>query len=199
MKSVASLAMLLATVALSCTEPALGAASSERGEARIDPRSIPLIDQAGRRFTLDDLRGAPTLVTFVATRCTDACPIATALYSRLEARLKRSGMRVSLLEVTLDPDYDTPFIMARYAQTFTAGSTRWHLVSGRLSDVRALMYAFGVRAEKNRKGIPEVHSSFVYLIDPGGRLAKTFLLSTNLVDEVLHGLRAVVAYRRPAP
>jgi|GEM_PF-819506 len=174
---------------LACTVRVVGA--REDG-----PWAIPLSDQHGVRFTLGSLRGSPALVTFVATRCTDACPIATVLFSRLNDRLHRSRIRATLIEVTLDPEHDTPFVMQQYAYSSGAGSADWRLASGPPSNVRALMRSFGVTAVKGRDGVPDVHSSFVYVLDKKGRLTRTFLLSTNFVDEALRGLEAVVAERK---
>jgi cytochrome oxidase Cu insertion factor (SCO1/SenC/PrrC family) len=161
-----------------------------------DPRTIPLVDQHGVRFTLGDLHGLPVLVTFVATRCTDACPIATAMFSRLDERLHRKRVAATLVEVTLDPAYDTPFVMQQYASTYFAGASDWRLASGTPANVHALMRAFHVTAVKGRDGIPDVHSSFVYIFDSQGKQSRTLLLSTNLVDDALRALKPAVAYRK---
>ena len=174
---------------LACSARVLGAREE-------DPRAIPLVDQHGVRFKLNDLRGSPVLVTFVATRCSDACPIATAMYSRLNERLRHARVTATLVEVTLDPLYDTPFVMQQYANTYSAGSGSWRLASGSPADVRALMRAFGVSAVKGPDGVPDVHSSFVYFLDARGKRSRTLLLSTNLVDDALRALRPAVASRR---
>ena len=49
------------------------------------PAQLRLIDQRGQPFSLADLAGRPTLVTFVATRCTDACPIVNGVFGSLGA------------------------------------------------------------------------------------------------------------------
>jgi len=173
---------------LACTVRVVGA--REEG-----PWAIPLSDQHGVRFTLGSLRGSPALVTFVATRCTDACPIATALFSKLKDRLHQRGVHATLVEVTLDPEHDTPFVMQRYASSFGANSADWRLASGSQAAVRSLMRAFHVTAVKDGRGIPEVHSSFVYVFDKQGKLSRTMLLSTNFVDEAMRALATAVAER----
>ena len=70
--------LLAAALAMSCFTTTLASAPP-------DTRSIPLIDQRGKPFRLADLHGRPTLVTFVATRCSDACPIANVAFARLRA------------------------------------------------------------------------------------------------------------------
>jgi protein SCO1 len=168
--------------------------TSRPADARTDVAHTVLVDQSGSSFRITDLAGRPVVVTFVATRCTDACPIANAMFSRLQARLARDHTRAMLLTVTLDPAYDSPFVMARAAHQFDANPHTWRFVSGSNADVRSLMAAFGVTATPDRHGVPEEHSSFVYVLDGHGRLARSLLLSTNLADEVatlLHGPHAV--------
>ena len=79
--------------------------------------------------------------------------------------------------------------MARFAREYAADARSWRLASGAAHDVRAVMGAFGVVARPDRKGIPEEHTSFVYVLDSRGHLARTLLLSTNVVEEAEHVLR----------
>ncbi|MEO6991879.1 MAG: SCO family protein [Candidatus Baltobacteraceae bacterium] len=155
-----------------------------------DPRTLALVDQHGKRFRIVDLAGHPVAITFVATRCTDACPIASAMFSRLQARLRRDGTKATLLTVTLDPGFDSPFVMARYAREWDADARTWRFVSGDPKAIGAMMRALGVVAVKGKDGIPDEHSSFVYVLDARGRLTRTFMLSTNSVEDVARALRS---------
>jgi cytochrome oxidase Cu insertion factor (SCO1/SenC/PrrC family) len=163
-----------------------------RGE---DPRHLRLVDQRGSVFTLAEMRGQPTFITFVATRCTDACPIAIAAFARLARRIDGAHAHARLLTITLDPDYDTPFVMARLARTLRADPRRWRFASGDRASVYALMHAFGVVTQADAKGVPDVHSTFVYLLDRRARLARMFLLSEGFENEALRSVRLLVAVR----
>ncbi|HVA38853.1 MAG TPA: SCO family protein [Candidatus Dormibacteraeota bacterium] len=154
------------------------------------PASAALVDQTGRSFTLASLRGRPVVLTFVATRCTDACPVAEAAFLALQSRLPAARAGALLLTITLDPAYDTPFVMARTAQAIGADPRRWRFASGRPRDVAAVMRAFGVAAERGRDGVPELHSTLIYVLDRRGAVAKRLLLSTNTVSEVVRALSA---------
>lgn len=154
-----------------------------------------LVDQSGSKFRIADLAGEPTIITFVATRCTDACPIADAMFSRLQTRLAHDRTHVMLLTITLDPTYDSPFVMARTAHQYGSNPRTWRFVSGTVGNVRGVMSAFGVVATPDKHGVPEVHSSFVYVLDSHQRLARTLLLSSNLPDDVAGLLRGPHAVR----
>jgi protein SCO1 len=167
------------TLVLLCTALARGAQ---------DPRTIPLLDQRGTPFTLADLRGRPVAVTFVASRCTDVCPISNAAFASLARKLARDGKAAVLVTITLDPRYDTPFVMSQLAREMDADPKRWLLASGSQANVTALMHAFGIVVRADKAGIPDEHSSFVYVLDRHGRLQRTLLLSNHLVDDASHAL-----------
>lgn len=153
-----------------------------------DVRAIPLVDQTGSAFRILDLRGRPALVTFVATRCTDACPIANVAFDRLRARLRHDRIDARLVTITLDPAYDTPFVMGRLARSLHADPNDWVFASGRPADVQRLMRSLGVVAVTGKSGIPDQHSTFVYVLDPRARLARSLLLSANLAQEAERAL-----------
>ncbi len=170
-----------------CLLLACAPACAARAAGSVDPRTIPLVDQRGTPFRLADLRGHPTFVTFVASRCTDACPIANAEFALLAQRFSR-GRSAQLVTITLDPEYDTPFVMASIASHFRASPRVWRFASGRSGDVRRLMRSFGIITQSGRSGVPEVHSTFVFLLDPRVRVARTLLLSTAFVHDALAAL-----------
>jgi protein SCO1/2 len=153
-----------------------------------DPSSVRLIDQQGEAFTLASLRGHPTIVTFVATRCRDACPISNAVFSALATRFERERIAATLVTFTLDPQYDTPFVMSRTAEQFGARAPRWRFAAGKPEEMRTLMAFFGVQAQAADND--DLHSNGIYILDAQGRLLRSTLLSTNAVEEIDRYLQA---------
>jgi cytochrome oxidase Cu insertion factor (SCO1/SenC/PrrC family) len=169
-------------LAIACGAPA--AAGVPR-----DVRDVPLVDQSGATFTLRGLN-RPTAVIFIASRCTDACPIAEALFARLAEKLRRAHLDARLLTVTLEPDYDRPIVMARRAQAFHADPARWRWASGAPAGVRRVLDAFNVARLDGK-----FHGTFAYVLDAHALPAKLVLLSTAADDELLNDLRAAGARR----
>jgi cytochrome oxidase Cu insertion factor (SCO1/SenC/PrrC family) len=163
------------------------------GAADGDPRAIPLVDQRGATFRLMDLAGEPAVLTFVAARCTDACPIANAVFARMARQLRRDRFDARLVTVTLDPAHDTPAVMARLARSFAARTTAWRFASGRPADIRRLMDSLGVDVEPDAHGIPDSHTTFVYVLDRDVRLKRTLLLTAALARDVEDVLRKPAA------
>ena len=59
------------------------------------------------------------------TRCQDPrmCPLISAKFNALQHRI--GTRKVHLVEVTLDPSYDRPAVLTRYAKAFGADPARW--------------------------------------------------------------------------
>lgn len=80
-----------------------------------------LTDHTGKVRTLADYRGKVVVVFFGFTHCPDVCP--TTLVEIAEA-LKLLGARaeqVQVLFITVDPERDTPEMLARYVPAFNPG------------------------------------------------------------------------------
>jgi cytochrome oxidase Cu insertion factor (SCO1/SenC/PrrC family) len=153
------------------------------------PTAIPIVDQRGNTFSLAALPQRFVAVTFVASRCADACPVANALFAKLQKRIIRSCRSLALVTLTLDPGFDTPFVMSTLGTSFNADPAVWRLASGRPADVRSLMHAFGVTVQPDAKGIPDEHTSAVYILDAKRKLRTILLLSTSLSDDVFAATR----------
>jgi protein SCO1/2 len=110
---------------------------------------VPLIDQDGRRISLRT-GTRPTIVSFAYTRCPDPtmCSLVTAKFVALQRSLR--GTDIRLLEITLDPAYDRPAILHRYAAAVGARRERWSFATGRPSDVLALAGRFGIVFDRTR-------------------------------------------------
>lgn len=144
-----------------------------------------LVDQTGRHFAFDSLRGTPLVVAFVAAHCTDACPLVNAQLAQAAAQLRERRAKVRMLTITLDPEHDPPAVMRDLARRFDADPKSWIFASGAASDVHRVMNAFGVVAEQGPHGYAETHSTFVYLLDANGRVRARLLASTVLASDIV--------------
>ena len=150
------------------------------------PNSQAVVDQRGRAFTLEALRGAPTVVTFISAHCSDACPLVDAQIAvTARATLPRN---VHYASITLDPERDTRGDMKHLANAFDANPAQWSFVTGNPRAIHAIMKRFGVAPRRDRDGYATAHTTFVYVLDRKGRLAATLMpsktLSSALATEV---------------
>src|ERR1700737_206769 len=92
-----------------------------------------LTDQTGATFSSHDLAGRVTLLDFVYTHCTDACPLLSATFQQAQRKLsdeKLLGSRVVLVSLSVDPLHDTPSVLAEYGERFKADANGWKLLTG---------------------------------------------------------------------
>lgn len=148
-----------------------------------------MLDQRGRSFTLDSLRGRPLAITFVAAHCTDACPLINAQFADAAQRIARANLGARLLTVTLDPENDSPADMREIAKRFNADPRYWLVAGGKTSDIHAIMRRFGVISVEGKRGYHDEHTTYVYVLDSSGTLAQTLLASSALSDAVVGALR----------
>jgi len=133
----AALAALLAC-------PALAAPPGSPWGASYFP-DVALTTHDGRtvRFYSDLVRGKHVVVSFLYTRCTRICGLATANLARVQRELgERVGKDIQLYSVSLDPEHDTPERLRAYAAAFRA-RPGWTFLTGRAEDVAALRKKFG--------------------------------------------------------
>ncbi len=142
-------------------------------------------------FTLADLRGRLTAVTFVFTRCPmpEFCPMMVKRFQQLQREVEREpALRdVRLVSVTLDPAFDTPTVLDAYATAMGAHPERWRFVTGEPSAVAQLRKAFSIHVEKN--GVLLDHTLATAIVDAQGRVAEIWRGNGWKVSDVLDVLR----------
>jgi protein SCO1 len=139
-----------------------------------------LLDQRSAPFSLATFRGHSVAVTFVSAQCTDACPLIDAQIAQAALEAKRRGSSMRFVTLTLDPQRDGVAQMRTLARTFGADPTYWRLATGSVVAITSLMRAFGVQTQNDARGYPQAHTTFVYILDAHGRLARTLLPSSHL-------------------
>lgn len=146
-----------------------------------EPRALPefrLVDHRGQPFGRKQLEGHTSLLFFGFTHCPDICP--ATLQQLAVARRQLRGQGDALPEIVLisvDPERDTPEVMARYVEHFGQGVTG---LTGRPEDLHALATPLGIHFEKTPAAEGSAddytvsHSAAVLVIDPQARLAAIF-------------------------
>jgi protein SCO1/2 len=81
-------------------------------------KSLALTDHTGRARSLADWSGKVVVLFFGFTQCPDVCPTTLATMADVMKRLGTDADRVQGLFVTLDPERDTPAVLAPYVTAF---------------------------------------------------------------------------------
>lgn len=160
---------------------AIDNASFDPAEAGALPASYPrlgqappvfsLVDQDGRAFRSDDLKGHVTLFTFAFAHCHAVCP---AIVQTMRSTAAKLGDRApDMVVLTLDPWRDTPSRLAQmHADWQMPGAVR--VLSGNVDDVTRTLDGFNVPWKRDEATGDVVHPALVYAIDAEGRIAYGF-------------------------
>ncbi len=153
-----------------------------------------LIDHRGNAVTDQDYRGSWPLIFFGYTHCPDVCPTTLGVVGLVMDELGEDAARVQPLFITVDPERDTPEIMADYVAAF---HPRIIGLSGSAEQVAAAAhshrayYAKAPVEEGAEIGVTEYamdHSAYLYLMDPDGVYVHVFS-PTDSADEIAAGIR----------
>ncbi len=120
------------------------------------------------------LRGHWSLVFFGYTQCPDVCPGTLGMLAEALRGLP-AGQRPQVLFISVDPDRDTPELLAQYVPSFDPA---FRGAAGQDEDLAALVRHLGVHYERHSPGAAGQytvdHTASVFLIDPGVRLKALF-------------------------
>ncbi len=146
-----------------------------------------LTDQTGARVRLSDFRGQPVAVTFIYTRCpiAAACPLTTAKFSKVDAVMSQKGYG-ELLTLTLDPEHDTPQVLADYAKKAGANPKRWKFLTGDPKDVAEVASRFGILYYPDQGQL--VHGQGIAVIDPKGKLSTIYYGNEWLPEHIVRDM-----------
>jgi protein SCO1/2 len=138
-----------------------------------------LLDQNGRKFDRSALNGHVWVADFVYTTCQGPCP---RMSSHMRAMQKATGAGVKLVSFTVDPDNDTPAVLAAYAERFGAESSRWSFLTGDKEVLNSL------DRDTFKLGTIDAgmdHSTRFVLIDKKGRIRGYYgIAEGNPVDKI---------------
>ena len=158
--------------------------------ACVQPKPLPILGQVppfqltaqtGQPFDSQALDGHIWVADFIYTTCNGPCPMMSSRMRRVQISTAKTP-DVTLVSFTVDPQHDTPPVLAAYAKHFTADPARWHFLTGeprRLNDL-------GLNTFKlNSVDGSLIHSTRFVLVD-GARRIRGYYTDT---PELLHDIR----------
>lgn len=164
-----------------------------------------LVDQSGHSFSREDLLASEKtwIVGFVFTSCPSTCPAVSRAMLMFQEQIERSKLsdRVGLITVTVDPQTDTPEVLANYADEIGADLDNWWFLTGDKSDIEALVVggfklAVGEREDKDKDEAPGVydiaHSTKLALVDRFGNIRGYYSIDEDGLAELYHRTLRVI-------
>jgi len=162
--------------------------------ACLQPKPLPLMSEAPR-FQLTTQDGAPFdsksltghvwVADFVYTTCTGPCPMMSSQMHQLQA-LTAETPDVKLVSITVDPQHDTPPVLAEYAKHFKYDPARWVFLTGD----QATLNTAGLGFKLNSVDGSTTHSTRFVLVDRRQQIRGYYLTSDDgFLHRLLHDIR----------
>ncbi len=155
-------------------------------------KELSLNGHDGKPRTLADFRGKAVVLFFGYTHCPDICPTTLADVAGVVKKLGKDASRVQVLFVTLDPERDTPEVLAKYVPAFDPAFLG---LSGDAAATQRAAKEFKIFYEKRPGSAPGAytvdHSGQSYVIDPQGRL-RLFVRHERIAQDLAEDLRALL-------
>jgi protein SCO1 len=169
---------LLAVDMRSRAEEPLPPFPGERIRTRIMPPSFRLVDQMEREVGLEDLRGRVVLLTGVYALCGTTCPEILIETRRLLDTLPAAARaRVTVIAMSLNPEYETTAIMAAMAAGYGFQHPEFRYLNGEPEMMHRILEQLQFARVKNvRTGVID-HANLLMLIDARGEIAYRFNLN----------------------
>ncbi|MBP6218970.1 MAG: SCO family protein [Oligoflexales bacterium] len=121
-----------------------------------------LKNQDDTPYSLKDLQGKVSIADFFFTRCMGPCPKMSVAMKQVQDGLLSSPPNVRLISISMDPSYDQPAVLKKYAEKYEAIPARWSFLTGDKQEVvRLATQTFKLAAGEE----PDLHSTRFVLID----------------------------------
>ncbi len=139
-----------------------------------------LTERSGKNITNQDLAGKIWVADFVYTTCPGPCPLVTANMAKIQTATAHDP-HVQLVTFTVDPQTDTPGVLAAYADKYGADPNRWWFLTGPEKPLYDLIQnGFYQVVQDNRGKPPEegqfvvTHSTYFMLVDANGYVRSSY-------------------------
>lgn len=150
-----------------------------------------LTGQDGKPHSLADYQGKAVALFFGYTHCPDICPTTMLEYQQVMKLLGKDADRVQVLFVSIDPQRDTPPVLAGYVPFF---DKRFMGLTGSPAQVQAVASQYKIVAQRQARkdgGYTMDHSAGSYLFDTRGQLRVYVPYGTPSAD-IAHDLQQLL-------
>jgi protein SCO1/2 len=156
-------------------------------------KALALTDHRGAPRALADFRGKVVTIFFGYTQCPDVCPTSLATMAEVMRQLGPDAERVQVIFVTVDPERDTPELLASYVPAF---DSRFIGLYGDAAQTEAAAKDFRTfyRKSGDTSGSDYTvdHSAGTYVFDPKGRV-RLYVKHAEPAENIAADIRLLLA------
>jgi protein SCO1/2 len=129
-----------------------------------------LTDHNGKTVSDRDFRGRYMLIYFGYSFCPDVCPTTLAVMAQALDKLGGDARRVTPIFITIDPERDTPQVLAEYMRAFGPSFVGLTGSVDAIKDAEKKYRVYAVKKPLEKGAYGMDHSSVLYLMGPNGKL-----------------------------
>ena len=156
-------------------------------------RDFHLTDHNGKTRSLADFKGKVVVLFFGYTHCPDVCPTTLAEFALAMKELGEDAKIVQVLFVTVDPERDTPALLAQYVHSFNPGFLGLYGDAQATADAAKEFKIVYQKVAGSRPGEYTMdHSAGTYVFDPSGKL-RLFVSYGQGAQVLLHDIKILLA------
>jgi protein SCO1/2 len=134
-------------------------------------KDLNLPDTTGKKRSLAEFKGKVVVVFFGFTQCPDVCPTTMAQLAELRRKLGLDGDKLQGIFVSIDPERDTPEVLAEYVKALDPSFVA---LRGSLDELKEAASSFKVFYQKvptaDGKSYTMDHTAGSFVFDPQGHL-----------------------------
>jgi protein SCO1/2 len=134
-------------------------------------KDLSLPDTTGKKRSLAEFKGKVVVVFFGFTQCPDVCPTTMAQLAELRRKLGPDGDKLQGIFVSIDPERDTPEVLAEYVKALDPSFVA---LRGSLDELKEAASSFKVFYQKvptaDGKSYTMDHTAGSFVFDPQGHL-----------------------------
>ncbi len=100
--------------------------------------AFSFIDSHGDEINRRNLDGKVWVADFIFTTCAGPCPIMSTEMADIHKTFLNDN-EIHTVTYTVNPDYDTPEVLADYAERFNADRSQWHFLTAPYEDIQSII------------------------------------------------------------
>lgn len=155
-------------------------------------KGFSLTDFNGKPRTLADYKGKVVVVFFGYTQCPDVCPTTMAEMASVMQKLGPQADQVQVLFITLDPERDTPQLLASYVPAFDKRFMGLYGTPEQTAKTAKDFKVFYSKVPGSAPGSYTIdHMAGSYVFDKDGRL-RLFVRHGVAADSIVHDVRQLL-------
>ena len=179
------------------TLPILGQKKIEGGDTLYHKISdFEFLNQDSNTVTQDWVEDKIYVTDFFFTSCPTICPKMSQQMLRLQEQFADQS-EVRLISHSIDPYYDTPSVLSKYADKLGVDSEKWQLLTGEFSEINAISDEYLVSVVKDSTVAGGyIHGGHFILVDEERRIRGYYDgTQESQVDKLMQDIEILLAER----